>query len=502
MLSNIIFVESGQCGNQVGYEILQSLYNHTFSNDQDPLESNIDDLRLQEVFFRKGMKSNKIYARCVCLDTEPKVIQSALSKASSSPWLIDHRSVAYRHGGAGNNWALGYSMFNGDYMDAAINLVRREAELCDACPILFSIHSMAGGTGSGLGAHMTEVLQDYFPDIIRANLAILPYNFGEVVVQNYNAILSLAKIASTSDAVILFENDIAHELCKRTKSIERPGIQDINLIIAANLVPILLPKYSNGMDFTLMDDVAHLCSHPGFKLLDVKTVPQTSEASIDFTYDSWPTLIKSLLRMQTVGVWSELGLSKLLSPDIPASRSHIPSFDTTRTRSLSSPTSYAQSTKTSLCATLGSVMTLRGRQASDAVQHHQEMIMNACQNKVLLRRDDGSPSYDSLSKHRSLLTTANDSSAFPATYFSGILDDPMQLCHSQDVCNRYDHSASILSNSQAVLPVLQRIITKASKLYENDAYLHQYQQFGVDDETFVKCFQDVGQIIENYKSLS
>lgn len=36
----------------------------------------------------------------------------------------------------------------------------------------------------------------------------MPYHFGEVVVQHYNSVLCLSKIAMASDAVLLFENEV------------------------------------------------------------------------------------------------------------------------------------------------------------------------------------------------------------------------------------------------------------------------------------------------------
>ena len=186
--------------------------------------------------------------------------------------------MLYRHGGAGNNWAMGYQMCSGDFLDSSINCLRRELECCDLPPMLLTIHSTAGGTGSGLGTRITEAMCEEFSDVTRMNISITPYHFGEVVVQHYNSVLSLAKISAASNAVLTFENEVAQDLCKKMRRIERPTIEDINQTITASLVPILLPKYSTRRSDTsgriashLQDDVADLCSHPGFRFLDVST---------------------------------------------------------------------------------------------------------------------------------------------------------------------------------------------------------------------------------------
>lgn len=196
-MSNCVFVETGQCGNQLGFSLLDSLFSHLSDcNDENA------DMPLDTFFHHSS--TGKPTARAVCLDTEPKVINESLQKAhKGSRWRIDPRSVAYRHGGAGNNWALGYEMASGEFLDTSINLVRRELEYCDYSQTLVFMHSVAGGTGSGLGTRMSEACEDEFHQATRLNIAVAPYHFGEVVVQHYNALLCLSKISAASHGVLV-----------------------------------------------------------------------------------------------------------------------------------------------------------------------------------------------------------------------------------------------------------------------------------------------------------
>lgn len=90
-----VFVEAGQCGNQLGYNMLS----HTFS--QLNKYSHDDQI---DAFFRPSRRHG-YYARCVSLDTEPKVVNDCLERARQhGQWGFDKKSIAYRHGGAGNNW--------------------------------------------------------------------------------------------------------------------------------------------------------------------------------------------------------------------------------------------------------------------------------------------------------------------------------------------------------------------------------------------------------------
>jgi hypothetical protein len=65
------------------------------------------------------------------------------------------------------------------------------------------------------------------------------------------------------------------------RGIERPSLYDVNRTITACTVPALLPKRSPSAarhegGALLMEDLAHLCAHPNYKFIDVKSTPQVA----------------------------------------------------------------------------------------------------------------------------------------------------------------------------------------------------------------------------------
>jgi tubulin delta len=196
-----VFIQTGQCGNQLGYSLLDKLYSHLSGTDaaavspdskkiqqkstrKHHLDLDEDDGWLQqqlddgasalEKYFRYNPLSKKSIARSVSLDTEPKVVQQCLQRSihPSSQWIIDPRSACYLHGGAGNNWALGYQMASGEFLQTSIDLVTRELEHCDCGQSLVVIHSIAGGTGSGLGTRITIIIIIIITNIIIITITI------------------------------------------------------------------------------------------------------------------------------------------------------------------------------------------------------------------------------------------------------------------------------------------------------------------------------------------
>jgi tubulin delta len=69
------------------------------------------------------------------------------------------------------------------------------------------LKSLAGGTGSGLGAHIIENMRQEYPKSIILNTAIWPYKQGEVILQNYNVLLTMASSLEHASAILPLYND-------------------------------------------------------------------------------------------------------------------------------------------------------------------------------------------------------------------------------------------------------------------------------------------------------
>jgi tubulin delta len=532
---SVIFVQAGQCGNQLGFALYDTLFKHLWSKGgkgcyNSDLESffrpNDDSADAGLAFFGKEYASSssdyshtsqddsnmtkskgsatspssfnipKLRARAVCVDTEPKVVTDIYHKSMSSthqyPWSYSSTNVLYRHGGAGNNWALGYQMLSGEFLQTILNAIKKEIEECLSPPIILIIHSTAGGTGSGLGTRLTEVLAYEFPSIPRANICIAPYGTGEVAVQHYNTLLCLAKTSNVSDAIILLENDTAYELCKSMWKLTSPSLSDINNVITSQIMPFLLPKQkynfsSNGTyalekddvissssstgTHTLVDDIRHLCAHPSYKFLDVYCVPQTMKSAVEFTYDKWESLGKSLQRLLYSNMKCETTLASFKGyqeHDMAVFRmkSDSSSGSTTSLRSegshLNSLTAPPQNIATSL--------TYRG------IDANADIAAQAAYDTALNISD---------TSHQ----------------YSPLIYEPVQTYYSLHCVENYQRSASVLANGQGCLPILKRAITGATQTYRVGAYLHQYENYGMEREDIVECFRRLGQSVIDYESI-
>ena len=94
--------------------------------------------------------------RAILIDTESKVVQKFRTSAS---FKIDPKNIVAGASGRANNWAYGYSQLDepeldGRYDSLSLESLRREVEACDFYTGCFLFHSLAGGSGSGLGSRM------------------------------------------------------------------------------------------------------------------------------------------------------------------------------------------------------------------------------------------------------------------------------------------------------------------------------------------------------------
>ncbi|KAG6606631.1 tubulin gamma chain [Phytophthora cinnamomi] len=153
MPREIITLQAGQCGNQIGLEFWKQLCaEHGISADgivQDFATSGHDR---KDVFFYQADDEHYI-PRALLMDLEPRVIHSISSSAFRNLYNPENLFVSKEGGGAGNNWASGYHQGESHH-DQLMDMIDREADGSDSLEGFVLCHSIAGGTGSGMGSYL------------------------------------------------------------------------------------------------------------------------------------------------------------------------------------------------------------------------------------------------------------------------------------------------------------------------------------------------------------
>ncbi|KAF8888391.1 tubulin gamma [Gymnopilus junonius] len=250
MPREIITLQLGQCGNQVGSVFWQRLCAEHGINQQGILEdwaTNGGDRK--DVFFYQA--DDELYVpRSILIDLEPRVINNILTSPYSRLYNPENIFVSKDGGGAGNNWAQGYVAGERIY-EEVMDMIDREAESSDSLEAFVAVHSIAGGTGSGLGSFILERLNDRFPKKIIQTYSVFPNTQeGDVVVQPYNSMLTLKRLVNHADSVVVLDNSALARIAADRLHVQTPSFDQTNQLVstvmAASTQTLRYPSYMNN----------------------------------------------------------------------------------------------------------------------------------------------------------------------------------------------------------------------------------------------------------------
>ncbi|KAJ8937451.1 hypothetical protein NQ314_011840 [Rhamnusium bicolor] len=101
----------------------------------------------------------------VCIDMEDSVV--ARFKNGPLKGLFDKKCFVTNYPGSGNNWAEGFCDHGPIYKETILEAIKHAVERCDSLHGFLLLISSGGGTGSGLGTYVLQLLADYYPKIER-----------------------------------------------------------------------------------------------------------------------------------------------------------------------------------------------------------------------------------------------------------------------------------------------------------------------------------------------
>ncbi|KAF8636557.1 hypothetical protein AX17_003369 [Amanita inopinata Kibby_2008] len=231
----------------------------------------------KDVFFYQADDEHYI-PRAILVDLEPRVINNILASPYANLYNPENIFVSKDGGGAGNNWAQGYSAGEKIY-EEVMEMIDREAEGSDSLEGFMLMHSIAGGTGSGLGSYVLERLNDKFPKKLIQTYSVFPNaQEGDVVVQPYNSLLTLKRLVNHADSVVVLDNGALARISADRLHVQTPTFDQTNqlvsTVIAASTQTLRYPGYMNN---DLVGIIASLIPTPRCHFLMTSYTPFTSD---------------------------------------------------------------------------------------------------------------------------------------------------------------------------------------------------------------------------------
>ncbi|XP_056873830.1 tubulin epsilon chain isoform X1 [Takifugu flavidus] len=231
-MTQSVVVQIGQCGNQIGCRFWDlALREHAHVNKEglydEALSSffrNVDSRKSDGGGCAVGESIQHLKARAVLVDMEEGVVNEILQGALRE--VFDSAQLLTDVSGSGNNWAVGHMTYGATYREQIVEKLRKAAEHCDCLQCFFIIHSMGGGTGSGLGTRVLSLLEEEFPEVSRIVTAVYPSADDDVITSPYNSVLAMRELTEHADCVLPVENQSLVDIVNRIKRMahgEKPG---------------------------------------------------------------------------------------------------------------------------------------------------------------------------------------------------------------------------------------------------------------------------------------
>uniref|UniRef100_H0X8Z2 Tubulin beta chain n=1 Tax=Otolemur garnettii TaxID=30611 RepID=H0X8Z2_OTOGA len=235
-MREIVHIQIGQCGNQIGAKFWEVI-GEEHGIDSAGSNQGASSLQLERISVYYNEAYGKKYVpRAVLVDLEPGTMDSIRSSKLGALFQPDSFVHATGNSGAGNNWAKGHYTEGAELLERVLEAVRQESEGCDCLQGFQLVHSLGGGTGSGMGTLLMSKIREEYPDRMMNSFSVMPSpKVSDTVVEPYNAVLSIHQLIENADACFCIDNEALYDICFRTLKLTTPTYGDLNHLVSLTM---------------------------------------------------------------------------------------------------------------------------------------------------------------------------------------------------------------------------------------------------------------------------
>ena len=372
----------------------------------------------------------------------------------------DAAHVLSAHGSA-NNWAMGFTALAPDSLDALADSFRRMVERMDWWAGTVVAHSLAGGTGSGVGSRLLLELRDTYPRQWLVSAAVLPFDTGDSALQNYNAALALAHVQQYADLALLFEN--AQLLCAHEKQhahAERSA--------GSQLSPARPRPYASMRD--LNEQIACALGGALFPLDGDSGHPRAADLG------ELVSTVTPLPRLKLAGAQTVRAHTGARAPSAQLRRADSASAATARALSRKLPAGSWDALSAQLCSRLP--------------RFHSGTERAVTLSASALVRGGASVELRSACTRLERTLGASPLSPFSVDW---------RFAPSQKGARGVEQSFSLVSNRTSIGAWLSRTLRRAGAQLDAGAYVHHYARYGCSEEAMRGYVDECWDIVADYK---
>jgi len=440
MVREIIHVQVGQCGNQVGLAFWNAVTGEHDLNvergmkwqqpatmaDEDG-DGLADELEKIDVYFRGTSDERttcKWVPRAVLVDLEPGTMDVIKAQPIGPAFKPDN--LCFGNNGAGNNWAKGHYTEGAELVESVLERVRLEIEQCDSPQGFQIFHSLGGGTGSGMGTLLLLKIRDAYPDRITCTYSVYPSpKVSDTVVEPYNAVLSSHQLLENSDETFIIDNEALYNINYNILKNNQPTYEELNNLIAQSCCGITASlRFPGKLNGDLRKLGVNLVPFPRLHFFLVSQAPLLSKQASAMTGLN--------VRELTTQAYSARNFFSNVRPE---------------------DGKY-----------MASSFTFRGNLSTQDVDDNME--------KLNTKNADDFVEW------------------IPNNLKSGIVSTRPKTS---------DISATFVANTTALKGIFQRLATQFGAMYRRKAFLHWYKGEGMDEMEFQEADKNVRDLITEYQ---
>ncbi|EWM22340.1 cryptic tubulin [Nannochloropsis gaditana] len=551
MVSATLHVHIGQCGNQIG-EQFWSLAADDFAAAADNGDASSFSPQYPHPLFHEQDGR----AAAVFVDSEAKVVDR-LRKNSRLASVLRKEACITDSSGRANNWAMGFTSSCKELAQSrglfysTVNVLRRELERIDSLQSLVIYHSLAGGTGSGVGSALFQYLREACPSVNITTCSVGPFSTGDCATQWYNSTFTLNALSEHADTVLYRDNDqLLGEYLRVAGAAEGTGRRGmsggrglalatskasmgrLNESLAADLACLLFP--------TVTSPSIPTCGGGGYRAWDALALQHDCTpfkyAKFVDNRSSWSTSTATTLPTSSVSFKAAAGHGLHHLPDgrlggagggqwadecVYLGKDVIASFPTEDGRGKANVTLAAQMTvrgvdlpgtgphvpgqeQVSLSEhPRGKGGPQKSGQCRDSNRNHQKPQTS----NPYLPPTPWHPGLTAFLHHdlpRALRLPSWRQGSPIGTVFSSHSQPSILPCTSMPAARPFSSSSpgvAICANRTHMSSTVEKVLGRAEEMAEHRAYLHWFHRHGIEDDDFTAAFEGLRRVKEEYDEL-
>lgn len=169
------------------------------------------------------------------------------------------------------------------HCDAILDMIDREVNGSDSLEGFMLCHSIAGGTGSGMGSYLLEKLNERYPKKLLQTYSVFPNQeeTSDVVVQPYNSLLTLKRLTLNVDCCVVLDNTALNRIAVERLHIDNPSFSQTNSIVSTVMATSTATlRYPSAMNNDMCGIMASLVPTPRCHFLMTGYTPLTIDKKV------------------------------------------------------------------------------------------------------------------------------------------------------------------------------------------------------------------------------